>query len=243
VPRSKPLLIGADGLHSPVRAALNGKVAPVLHPSGRLARIDPLRSGRAAGGRGAYGPEGRHLVSYPLRGGTLRNIVAVEERRRWVEEGWSLRDDPIELRLAFESFGPRVRGWLEQVRMSGSGACSAIRSQNAGTDAAGQGVVAIPAMPRIRRCPSWRRARAWGWRMPGRWPRRWMPGTTRWPQPWPAYQRARAPRCAGSSRPPTATPAPITCRACRMIAAPAVAHAALRSGRADAAPGLAIVAL
>ena len=39
---------------------------------------------------------GRHLVSYPLRGGTLRNIVAVEERRRWVEEGWSLRDDPME---------------------------------------------------------------------------------------------------------------------------------------------------
>ena len=58
---------------------------------------------------------GRHLVSYPLRGGTLRNIVAVEERRRWVEEGWSLRDDPMELRLAFEGFGPRVRGWLDQV--------------------------------------------------------------------------------------------------------------------------------
>ncbi|GAB1362861.1 hypothetical protein MASR1M32_20970 [Rhodobacter sp.] len=58
---------------------------------------------------------GRHLVSYPLRGGTMRNIVAVEERRRWTEEGWSLRDDPIELRLAFENFSPRVRGWLDQV--------------------------------------------------------------------------------------------------------------------------------
>lgn len=58
---------------------------------------------------------GRHLVSYPLRGGSLRNIVAVEERRRWVEEGWSLRDDPLELRLAFEGFSPRVRDWLERV--------------------------------------------------------------------------------------------------------------------------------
>ncbi len=37
---------------------------------------------------------GRHLVSYPLRGGTLRNIVAVEERRHWAEESWTLRDDP-----------------------------------------------------------------------------------------------------------------------------------------------------
>jgi salicylate hydroxylase len=59
---------------------------------------------------------GRHLVSYPLRGGTLRNIVAVEERRRWVEESWSLRDDPLELRLAFEGFGPRVQGWLNEVQ-------------------------------------------------------------------------------------------------------------------------------
>mgnify|MGYP006213907199 CR=1 FL=1 len=58
---------------------------------------------------------GRHLVSHPLRGGTLRNIVAVEERRRWVEEGWSLRDDPMEMRLAFAGFSPRVRGWLDQV--------------------------------------------------------------------------------------------------------------------------------
>jgi salicylate hydroxylase len=45
----------------------------------------------------------------------MRNIVAVEERNRWVEEGWSLRDDPLELRIAFEGFGPKVRGWLDQV--------------------------------------------------------------------------------------------------------------------------------
>ncbi|NCU21283.1 hypothetical protein EOM89_11310, partial [Candidatus Falkowbacteria bacterium] len=57
---------------------------------------------------------GRHLVSYPLQGG-LRNIVAVEERRRWVEESWSLRDDPRALRAAFEGFCPQVQGWLAQV--------------------------------------------------------------------------------------------------------------------------------
>lgn len=58
---------------------------------------------------------GRHLVSYPLRGGTLRNIVAVEERTRWVDEGWAQRDDDLEVRLAFEGFSPRVRGWLDQI--------------------------------------------------------------------------------------------------------------------------------
>ena len=58
---------------------------------------------------------GRHLVSYPLRGGTLRNIVAVEERSKWAEESWSLRDDGMDLRLAFDGFSPRVRDWLAQV--------------------------------------------------------------------------------------------------------------------------------
>ncbi len=54
-------------------------------------------------------------MSYPLRNGSLRNIVAVEERHRWAEESWSLTDDPLALRLAFEDFIPEVRGWLDQI--------------------------------------------------------------------------------------------------------------------------------
>lgn len=110
-----PLLIGADGLHSPARAALNGTVAPFFTHQVAWRALIPARPSEPNLAEVHMGP-GRHLVSYPLRGGTLRNIVAVEERRRWVDEGWSLRDDPLELRLAFESFGPRVRGWLEQVQ-------------------------------------------------------------------------------------------------------------------------------
>ena len=108
------LLIGADGLHSATRAALNGAEVPFFtHQVAWRALI-----------AGDGGPDvaevhmgaGRHLVSYPLRRGALRNIVAVEERQAWVEEGWALRDDPMDLRVAFESFSPRVRGWLDQVQ-------------------------------------------------------------------------------------------------------------------------------
>ena len=107
------LLIGADGLHSPTRVALNGKVAPFF--TGQVAwRAVIAGDGGAPVAEVHMGP-GRHLVSYPLRGGALRNIVAVEERRKWADESWSLRDDPMDLRLAFKGFGPRVQGWLDAV--------------------------------------------------------------------------------------------------------------------------------
>jgi salicylate hydroxylase len=109
------LLIGADGLHSVVRGALTGKVAPFFTHQVAWRALIP-ESGDAPAVAEVHMGAGRHLVSYPLRGGRLRNIVAVEERRRWVEEGWTLRDDPREMRLAFAGFSPRVRGWLDQVQ-------------------------------------------------------------------------------------------------------------------------------
>ena len=107
------LLIGADGLHSPTREALNGKVAPFF--TGQVAWRAVIAGDGAAPVAEVHMGPGRHLVSYPLRGGALRNIVAVEERRKWADESWSLRDDPMDLRLAFKGFGPQVRGWLDAV--------------------------------------------------------------------------------------------------------------------------------
>ncbi|NBZ87460.1 FAD-dependent monooxygenase [Stagnihabitans tardus] len=106
------ILIGADGLHSVTRAALNGAARPFFTGQAAWRAVIPGDGGDRA--EVHLGP-GRHLVSYPLRGGLLRNIVAVEERGTWVEESWSLRADPLELRLAFADFGPRVRGWLDRV--------------------------------------------------------------------------------------------------------------------------------
>lgn len=111
---STALLIGADGLHSKTRAALNGAETPFFTRQVAWRATIPCEPGAAPVAEVHMGP-GRHLVSYPLRGGSLRNIVAVEERDRWAEESWTLRDDAITLRVAFERFSPRVRGWLDHV--------------------------------------------------------------------------------------------------------------------------------
>ena len=107
------LLIGADGLHSQTHAALNGHVAPFFTRQVAWRALIPGDGGPDVA-EVHMGP-GRHLVSYPLRGGAFRNIVAVEERNVWVEEGWSHRDDPQAIRAAFADYSPRVRGWLDQV--------------------------------------------------------------------------------------------------------------------------------
>jgi salicylate hydroxylase len=108
------VLIGADGLLSKVRAALNGVATPFF--TGQVAwRATLPGAGDLPPVARVYMGAGRHLVTYPLRGGQLRNIVAVEERGRWAEESWSLTDDPLMLRVAFARFVPEVRGWLDRI--------------------------------------------------------------------------------------------------------------------------------
>ncbi|MBC9247024.1 FAD-dependent oxidoreductase [Paracoccus sp. 11-3] len=106
------LLIGADGLRSRVRTALNGREVPFF--TGQTAwRAVIADDGGVPEAQVFMGP-GRHLVSYPLPAG-LRNIVAVIERHDWQEEGWKHADDPANLRAAFAGFGGPVPDWLARV--------------------------------------------------------------------------------------------------------------------------------
>lgn len=110
---SASLAIGADGLHSHMRRALNTDKDPFF--TGQVAwRATIPGDGGPPVAQIFMGP-GRHLVSYPLRGGTLRNIVAVQERRGWAAEGWNHPDDPETLRAVFERFGGPVPEWLAAI--------------------------------------------------------------------------------------------------------------------------------
>jgi len=108
-----PLVIGADGLHSVLRKSLNGDRAPFF--TGQVAWRAVIPGDGGPNVAQVFMGPGQHLVSYPLRGGRQRNIVAVRETKTWTAEGWNHADDPAALRAAFAGFGGPVPEWLDAV--------------------------------------------------------------------------------------------------------------------------------
>jgi salicylate hydroxylase len=109
------LLIGADGLHSNVRVALNGVRKPFFTRQVAWRTVIPAVGDEPPVAKVFMGA-GRHLVVYPLRGGTMLNIVAVQERDEWAAEGWNYEDDPANLRSVFADFGAEVQALLARVQ-------------------------------------------------------------------------------------------------------------------------------
>jgi len=110
-------VIAADGLHSVARTALNGAdQAQFTRQVAWRAVVENLcdHPPEAHVAMGA----GRHLVSYPLRGGRLVNLVAVEERDDWAPEGWHHADDPAHLRKAFGQFDGRAAALIGAVQQT-----------------------------------------------------------------------------------------------------------------------------
>lgn len=108
--------IAADGGRSAIRPLLNGVEAPEFtHQVAWRATIPWQRRDDFPRAVLTMGP-GRHVVTYPLRDHALMNIVAVEERSDWHEEGWRRRGDPEDLLRRFADFGGVVGGILNQVQ-------------------------------------------------------------------------------------------------------------------------------
>ncbi len=108
------LVIGADGLHSVMRPMLNTQAEPFFTGQVAWRALVPNRWNLPAEARVTMAP-GRHIVSYPLRDGAMVNLVAVEERDLWADEGWHHRGDPDELRHIFADVRGPARELLNAV--------------------------------------------------------------------------------------------------------------------------------
>lgn len=108
------IAIASDGVRSLARTAVGP--APEAEFTRQVAwrATVPMEHDVAPEVRVFMGP-GQHLVAYPLRDGRLLNLVAVQERSGWADEGWHHRDNPTALIQAFQGFAPEVRDLLAQV--------------------------------------------------------------------------------------------------------------------------------
>ncbi|WP_076646349.1 FAD-dependent monooxygenase [Pontibaca methylaminivorans] len=108
------LVVGADGLHSRARRALGEAGRPFF--TGQVAwRATVDVDGDIAPEASVFMGPGRHLVTYPLRGGRMINLVAVQERAGWTAEGWHHEGRADDLRAAFADFGGAAAGLLARV--------------------------------------------------------------------------------------------------------------------------------
>ena len=109
------VIVGADGVHSVARRKILGQTAPFFTHQVAWRATIPNDLQFPPQVRLYMGPK-RHLVCYPLRGGALLNIVAVQERHEWADEGWHHKDDPKNLEAAFAVFNNEVHAILERVQ-------------------------------------------------------------------------------------------------------------------------------
>ncbi len=96
----------ADGVKAPVSRAALGFPAPAF--TGQVAWRALVPGGEGGDRAEVHMAPGAHMVTYPLRRGKLLNVVAVEERSGWAEEGWSIPGDPSLFRDIFGGFSGRA---------------------------------------------------------------------------------------------------------------------------------------
>jgi salicylate hydroxylase len=115
VGRFDGLVVGADGLHSTLRPLLNETGAAEF--TGQVAWRAVIRTDQKASQTVArvYMAPGQHVVTYDLRDGSYRNIVAVHEQTAWLDEGWSRQGEVPELKGLFGAMCSDVQRDLDRV--------------------------------------------------------------------------------------------------------------------------------
>ncbi|KAL8731223.1 MAG: hypothetical protein Q9181_004382 [Wetmoreana brouardii] len=120
-------IIGCDGIHSRVRQLLLGKASPTecCDFSGKYAfrGLIPMVKAKSAigdklaGNSNMYlGPD-RSVLTYPIDGGEMMNVVAFQTQNngRWEHSDWVLPNKKDELLAAFADWDPQVQELLQLV--------------------------------------------------------------------------------------------------------------------------------
>ncbi|MGH6741374.1 MAG: FAD-dependent monooxygenase, partial [Bradyrhizobium sp.] len=109
-------VIGADGVRSVVRQSLYGADNPTYTGQmvwrALLNCSDVPRDVLEPMGHTQWVGPGCHFLAYQIRRGKFVNIVTQQDTDKWVEEGWSIRGDPDEMRSSFPNPEPRLEKLL-----------------------------------------------------------------------------------------------------------------------------------
>jgi salicylate hydroxylase len=111
------VVIAADGIHSVLQRFVTAQATPVF--SGQISYRGVLEASRVP-----WWPprifqvwmgEGKHVIVFPVRAGTMLNFVCFLPADRAMRESWSAPGDPDALRAAFGGFATPVTDLLRQV--------------------------------------------------------------------------------------------------------------------------------
>jgi len=112
------LLVGADGIHSTVRARLFGDEAPRFTGNvawRALVPADRVPAGLVHPAASVWMGPGKHFVHYYVRAGALINCVCVIEKSGWQVESWTQRGEHAELARDFAGWHETVTTLIEHM--------------------------------------------------------------------------------------------------------------------------------
>ncbi|MCF6329446.1 MAG: FAD-dependent monooxygenase [Henriciella sp.] len=110
------VLIGADGIHSPIRTQMLGPDRPRFTGNVAWRAVVPVeRLGNEAPDPVAcvWMGRGQHAVTYLLRGGELANFVGVIECNDWTNESWTEEGNRTQVLADFAGWHPTITRMIE----------------------------------------------------------------------------------------------------------------------------------
>jgi salicylate hydroxylase len=116
--RDFDVVIGADGIHSAVRAALWGKDDPKFTGIVSYRAVFPRDKAPDTPDTDAFtkwwgDTPDKQIVTFPLTLGQEIFVFATTPQGDWTEEGWTLPGDVEELRAEYRDFHPDARALLD----------------------------------------------------------------------------------------------------------------------------------